>query len=108
VTPVDSAAAAVAALAHEVPDVLLSDLAMPGEDGIALLGRIRALTRDAGGTLPAAAMTAAESDEVRTRALAAGFACSLVKPLDPDHLVSVIGALAVRKSRAQKPARPKA
>jgi PAS domain S-box-containing protein len=108
VTPVDSAAAAVAALAHEVPDVLLSDLAMPGEDGIALLGRIRALTRDAGGTLPAAAMTAAESDEVRTRALAAGFACSLVKPLDPDHLVSVIGALAVRNSRAQKPARPKA
>jgi PAS domain S-box-containing protein len=103
VTPVDSAAAALAALSIERPDVLLSDLAMPGEDGIALLRRIRSLNREAGGALPAAAMTAAESEEVRAGALAAGFSCSLVKPLDPEHLVSVIAALAVRKARPQSP-----
>ncbi|HXN56790.1 MAG TPA: hybrid sensor histidine kinase/response regulator [Myxococcales bacterium] len=107
VTAVESAAAALAAIAREQPDVLLSDLAMPGEDGIALLGRIRALPRDAGGAVPAAAMTAAESDDVRDRALAAGFSCSLVKPLDPEHLISVMGALALRKGHGRKPQRSK-
>jgi PAS domain S-box-containing protein len=107
VTSVESAAAALAAIAREQPDVLLSDLAMPGEDGIALLGRIRSLPRNEGGSLPAAAMTAAESEEVSAQALAAGFSCSLVKPLDPKHLVSVMGDLALRRGRGRKASRPR-
>ncbi|GAC1336256.1 MAG: hypothetical protein NVSMB23_00620 [Myxococcales bacterium] len=106
VTPADGAAAAMAAISREVPDVVLSDLAMPGEDGTALLLRIRALPTAAGGALPAAAMTAAESDETRAGALAAGFSCSLVKPLDPAELLSVIAGLAGHRPGPRNAALP--
>src|SRR5439155_612092 len=73
-------------------DVLLSDIAMPGLDGYALLGQARA--RLQGAQLPAAALTAYAGATDRTRALAAGFQAHLAKPVDPAELVAVVAQLA--------------
>jgi len=75
------------------PDVLVSDLAMPGEDGYSLIGKIRAL---AGGKLtqvPAVALTSYVRVEDRTRALSAGFNMFVPKPVEPDDLITAIANL---------------
>jgi len=75
------------------PDVLVSDLAMPGEDGYSLIGKIRAL---AGGKLtqvPAVALTSYVRVEDRTRALSAGFNVFVPKPVEPDDLITAIANL---------------
>ncbi len=92
VRAVESAAEAVETLEREPPDVLLSDIAMPGLDGYALLGQARA--RLQGAQLPAAALTAYADATDRTRALAAGFQAHLAKPVDPAELVAVVAQLA--------------
>ena len=92
VRAVESAAEAVETLERERPDVLLSDIAMPGLDGYALLGQARA--RLQGAQLPAAALTAYAGATDRTRALAAGFQAHLAKPVDPAELVAVVAQLA--------------
>ena len=81
------------------PDVLISDLGMPGEDGYSLMRRVRALGRASGGALPAVALTAYTREEDRMKALAAGFTTHVRKPVRPDELVAVIAGLAavVRK-----------
>lgn len=91
VRPVDSARAAWDALRTRVPDVLVSDIAMPEEDGCALLQRIRASTEAP--TLPAIALTgfARSDDEARIRA--AGFAAIVTKPVDPEHLARTVLAV---------------
>ena len=72
------------------PDVLVADLGLPGEDGCALLARVRAMkNRD----LPAVALTAYARASDRERAIAAGFVHYVVKPVDPDELVGVIAAI---------------
>lgn len=76
------------------PDVLVSDVGLPGEDGYALLGRIRALPEADGRDVPAIALTGYGGDEDRARATAAGFARHMVKPIDPPELVDVVAALA--------------
>ncbi|HVQ77403.1 MAG TPA: ATP-binding protein [Candidatus Binatia bacterium] len=78
------------------PDVLLSDIQMPGEDGYSLIRRVRAAERDAGPRVPAIALTAYGRAEDRTRALSAGFSMHLPKPVDPAELVSVVASLAGR------------
>ena len=65
------------------PDLLLSDITMPDEDGYTVIGRLRALPAERGGATPAAALTAMASDEDRARALAAGFQLHIPKPLEP-------------------------
>ena len=92
VRAVESAAEAVETLEREPPDVLLSDIAMPGLDGYALLGQARA--RLQGAQLPAAALTAYADATDRARALAAGFQAHLAKPVDPAELVAVVAELA--------------
>ena len=87
VTGAASAAEAFAAIKEHPPDVLLSDIEMPDENGYALIGRVRALTAAEGGTVPAAAMTAHGSREDRDRALAAGFQRHLPKPFQPARPV---------------------
>jgi PAS domain S-box-containing protein len=79
-------------LAEAGADVLLSDIGMPGQDGLELLSRIRALSRNKG--LPAAALTALSRQEDRERALSAGFQAFLCKPIDPEDLVLAVSALA--------------
>jgi PAS domain S-box-containing protein len=84
---------AMAKLAEEVPDLLLSDVGMPGEDGYALIRKVRALPRDRGGGIPAAAITAYARPEDRRRLLNAGYSIHLPKPVEPAELVAVVSTL---------------
>jgi PAS domain S-box-containing protein len=93
VTTVDGAEAALARIAAEVPDVLLSDIAMPGQDGFELIAKVRALPRGQGGDVPAAALTAYARPEDRRRMLNAGFSIHLPKPIEPAELVAVVATL---------------
>jgi CheY-like chemotaxis protein len=97
VTAVGSAAAALEALSREPrPDILLSDIAMPHEDGYMLIRRIRALPPDDGGLIPAVAVTAYARAEDRRVALTAGFQAHLTKPVRPIELTTIVGSLARR------------
>ncbi len=87
-----SADEAVATFGKFSPDVLLSDLGMPGQDGYELIRRIRALP--GGRTLPAAALTALTRSEDRTRALNAGYQTHLGKPIDAAEVVAMVRSLA--------------
>jgi PAS domain S-box-containing protein len=92
-----SAAEAMAKLRASPPDLLLSDVAMPSEDGLSLIRRIRALPAAQGGRLPAAALTAYASPPEREAALRAGFDWHVAKPVDPPELLRVIARLARRR-----------
>ncbi len=89
-----AASEAVERLQTTLPDVLLSDIAMPGEDGFAFIRRVRTLPPERGGRVPAAALTAYASPHERTAALQAGFDRHVPKPVDPPELLSVIAELA--------------
>jgi signal transduction histidine kinase/CheY-like chemotaxis protein len=80
------------------PDVLVSDLAMPDEDGYSLIRSVRATEREVGRQTPAVALTAYVRVQDRARAVAAGFNMFVEKPVDPDELIAVIGGIA--ESRA--------
>jgi len=74
--------------------VLVSDIAMPEESGYVLIRRIRCLTPEQGGTIPALAVTAyASGDDVKL-ALSAGFQAHRAKPIEPIELVMAVGELA--------------
>ncbi|MEJ7728354.1 MAG: PAS domain S-box protein [Polyangiaceae bacterium] len=94
VTAVASAAEALEALPRARPHVLVSDIAMPGEDGHALLRRVRALPRDQGGGIPSIALTGYTRSEDRATALAAGFTTHVGKPIQPAELVTAVANIA--------------
>lgn len=75
-----------------VPDVVLSDIGMPGADGYNLIREIRKLPR--GESVPAAALTALARSEDRMRALQAGFQTHVAKPVAAAELVAVVRSLA--------------
>lgn len=77
------------------PDVLVSDIGMPDEDGYALMRRIRALPISEGARVPALALTAFTRVDDRTSALSAGYTTHLAKPVDPAGLVLAVANLAV-------------
>jgi PAS domain S-box-containing protein len=87
---------AVALVSARRPDVLLSDIAMPGEDGFELIRRVRALGVDEGGQVMAAALTAYARTEDRLKALWAGFQTHIPKPVQPNELAAVVASLAGR------------
>ena len=89
-----SASEAVDALSEFKPDLVLSDIAMPGRDGYAVLGEVRALETMLGRHVPVAAVTAYAHAEDRERAIAAGFDEYLAKPVDPAALACAVAALA--------------
>ena len=89
---------ALVRLAEERPDVLLSDIGLPEEDGYSLMRRIRALPRERGGGIPAAALTAYARTEDRMQALLAGFQIHVPKPVQPAELIAVVSSLAARKA----------
>lgn len=91
-----SAAEALQVLDGWKPDVLLSDIAMPGEDGYSLIRKVRERDAAGGGKVPAVALTAYAKIEDRVSILAAGFQMYLSKPADPNELVAVVGSLAAR------------
>jgi len=96
VTTASSVAEALESLHREPPHVLVCDIAMPGEDGYALIRRIRAGEGDS--TLPAVAVTAFARREDRDRALDAGFDVHMAKPVDPSELVDAVAVLARRQA----------
>ena len=91
-----SAAEALVALEQHRPDILISDLGMPDEDGYSLIEKIRALPSERGGDIPAAALTAYARAEDRMRVLRSGFQFHLPKPVDSAELVTVVASLAGR------------
>ena len=95
VTAVGTVAEALAALGT-LPDVLISDIGLPVEDGYSLLRKIRLLDPSRGGDIPAAALTAYARAEDRLKALEAGFQTHLPKPIDPGELVATVARLAGR------------
>jgi CheY-like chemotaxis protein len=95
---------ALALLARERPDVLLSDIEMPGSDGYTLIRRVRSLPPEQGGRVPAAALTAYARAEDRLSALLAGFQVHMAKPVQPAELAAVL----VRLSGRQAPPAPDA
>ncbi|HXM34205.1 MAG TPA: ATP-binding protein [Pyrinomonadaceae bacterium] len=88
-----SAAEALEKLQWYEPDVLVSDLAMPDEDGYSLIDKIRALEAGKDKQIPAIALTAYVRVEDRTRALSAGFNLFVPKPVQPNELVAAIANL---------------
>ena len=91
-----SAPDALQALELWSPDVLLSDIEMPNEDGYSLLQKIRSKDSKSGGLIPAAAITAYGRSEDRLRVLRAGYQIYLPKPVDPHELALVVASLAQR------------
>ena len=89
-----SVKAAIAAFDEQRPDVLISDIAMPGEDGYDLIERLRTRPPREGGKVPAVALTAYARTEDRTKALLAGFNAHVAKPVDLEELVRVIAEVA--------------
>ena len=95
-----SAAEAIQELSTFRPDLIVSDIGMPLEDGYSLIRRIRALPRDTSlASTPVIALTAFARPEDRTQALLAGFNVHLTKPVDPKELLAAIADLAGRQSR---------
>ena len=94
VTAVGTAEAALEVVVHEHPDVLVSDLEMPGKGGYWLIGQVRALRPDEGGALPAIALTGLVGPEHRASALRAGFQHHIEKPVDLHTFVGVVASLA--------------
>lgn len=96
VTLAASAAEGYAALCAQRPDALVTDIGMPGEDGFALLARVRALDVASGGATPVVGLSAYARPEDRALALASGFTAYLVKPFEPDSLYGLLAQLTGR------------
>ena len=93
---------ALIALEQHKPDILISDLGMPDEDGYSLISKIRSLPSEQGGHIPAAALTAYARAEDRMRVLRSGFQFHLPKPVDSAELVTVVASLAGRAYNNKK------
>lgn len=91
-----SAAEGLTALSSFRPHLVVSDIAMPGQDGYALIRKIRALPTELGGDTPAVAVSAHVYREDRERAYAAGFQAYLTKPINPSALIECVGSLFLR------------
>jgi PAS domain S-box-containing protein len=87
----------LAAVRAERPDMIVSDIGMPDEDGYDFIRKVRALPAAHGGRTPAAALTAFARAEDRTRALRAGYQTHVAKPVEPTELTAVVASLAAAR-----------
>ena len=99
VTTAASAKEALDVLARDRPDVLISDIGMPKEDGYSLMRRIRRL-KDERGRLPAIALTAYARTEDRMKAMEAGYQLHLAKPIEASTLIAMVATLSKRERSA--------
>ncbi|OUL28384.1 ATP-binding protein [Nostoc sp. 106C] len=83
-------------LAHWKPDVIVSDIGMPQEDGYSFIRKVRSLPPEQGGDVPAAALTAYARTEDRMRAIQEGYQLHLAKPIEPAELATVVASLVGR------------
>ena len=93
VTAAASVSLAIEALEHFQPDVLVSDIGMPEQDGYELIRQVRAMDAERVGNVPALALTAYARGEERTMAMRAGFQMHLAKPVEPAELIAVVAKL---------------
>ncbi len=98
VTAVASVQEALLALEHLKPDVLVSDIGMPMEDGYGLIRKVRSLEAEGGETIPAIALSGYAKGEERSRSLEAGFQTHLPKPVQPAELIAMVAQLAQREN----------
>jgi len=104
VATASSASEALGALARERPQVLVADIGMAGEDGYALLKKVRALPAERGGATPAIALTGYANPQDRVDALRAGFQIHVSKPVTPAELAAAVASL-VAPARPGAPSR---
>ena len=91
-----SVAEAIALIPEQRPDVLISDIGMPEEDGYALIRQVRALPPERGGGTPAIALTAYARSEDRLKVILAGFQIHTAKPVEAAELLALVASLAGR------------
>ncbi|MGH7907294.1 MAG: response regulator, partial [Candidatus Binataceae bacterium] len=94
-----SAAETLAALQRIKPDLMVADIGLPDEDGYSLLRKVRALSPERGGRVPAVALTGFSREQDRRLAESAGFQRHLSKPLNIDELLSTLTSLVERPPR---------
>jgi PAS domain S-box-containing protein len=99
VVSVSSAAEALRAFDGVIPDVLISDLAMRGEDGFQLIAKVRARPIDKGGNVPALALSAYSGPEDRRHAITAGYQLHVAKPVEPHELVRLVQGLSPERQQ---------
>jgi signal transduction histidine kinase/DNA-binding response OmpR family regulator len=92
----ESAAAAIETFCEWHPDLLVSDIGMPNEDGYSLIKRLRELESGRAKGIPAVALTAYATDEDRSQALSAGFQIHIAKPIEPENFVSCLASVVGR------------
>jgi PAS domain S-box-containing protein len=97
-----SASEALVELEKWKPDVLVADIGMPEEDGYGLIGKVRALSAERGGSTPAVALTAYTREEDRLRALSAGYHVHLAKPITGPELAAAVANVAGRTEPEKK------
>ena len=78
------------------PDALISDIGMPGEDGYELIRKVRTLSAEQGGQVPAIALTAYARTQDRLKVLSAGYQMHVPKPVEPVELATVVASLTKR------------
>ncbi len=96
VKAVGSVSEALQIITQWKPDVIVSDIGMPQEDGYSLIRKVREQPPELGGNIPAAALTAYARAEDRTRAIQEGYQLHLPKPIEADELVTVVASLVGR------------
>ena len=94
VTSAASAREALQGITELKPNILISDIAMPQQDGYSLIRQVRNLTEQIR-QIPAIALTGQASVEARNLALKAGFSTHIAKPFDPDMLIAIVSQLAL-------------
>ena len=99
VTTAKSAEEALNELRDKTPDIIVSDIGMPEEDGYSLISKIRALAPEEGGRIPAVALTGYAGPEEGARLLSAGYQIHLAKPVALDQLVIIVADLAGRSTK---------
>jgi CheY-like chemotaxis protein len=83
-------------MAQRKPDALISDIGMPGEDGYELIRKVRTLSAEQGGQVPAIALTAYARTQDRLKVLSAGYQMHVPKPVEPVELATVVASLTKR------------
>ena len=99
VTPASSAADAYRLFNEKLPDVLISDIGMPEQDGYELMRRIRELPVEKGGLIPALALTGYATRKDRDLSLSAGYHRHIAKPIEQGELVAAIASLVGRQDQ---------
>ena len=92
----DSATEGLSVLGEWRPDVILSDIAMPSEDGYAFIRKVRKLSEENGGKIPAAALTAYVGSKERLKSIQAGYQAYITKPVEWSELIMIVASLAGR------------